>query len=116
MESVTDQFSVLKGRFDIDLLQKHHFGGGIYAKQMHVPKGYSVGKHAHNYDHLSILANGRVCIETDEDAKEYSAPVCILIKANLFHKITALDDSVWFCIHATEETDPGHVDQVLIEK
>jgi hypothetical protein len=30
------------------------------------------------------------------------------------HSIEALEDTVWFCIHATEETDPTKVDEVLI--
>jgi hypothetical protein len=27
-----------------------------------------------------------------------------------------LQDAVWFCIHATEETNPDKVDEVLIMK
>jgi hypothetical protein len=30
--------------------------------------------------------------------------------------IEALEDAVWFCIHATDETDPEKVDKVLIER
>ena len=113
---IAAQFEELKGRFDIDLQPKHYFGGGTYAKQMTVPKGYSVGKHVHSYDHLSILASGRVLVETDASSDEYASPACLIIKANIFHRITALEDSVWYCIHATEETNPDHVDKVLIEK
>ena len=30
--------------------------------------------------------------------------------------IVALEDSVWFCVHATEETDKDKIDQVLVER
>jgi hypothetical protein len=28
----------------------------------------------------------------------------------------ALEDSVWYCIHATEETDVNNIDEVLIKE
>jgi hypothetical protein len=30
--------------------------------------------------------------------------------------IHALEDSEWFCVHSTEETDVNKVDQVLIKR
>ena len=40
----------------------------------------------------------------------------ITIKKHLNHSITALEDAYWFCIHATDETNPDKVDEVLIMK
>ena len=94
----------------------HFFGDGIYAKEMRVPAGYQVGKHVHTYSHLSILASGRVRLTTGEFYKDYTAPACIEIKAGVQHVIDALEDSVWFCIHATDEKDASKVDEVLIRR
>jgi quercetin dioxygenase-like cupin family protein len=94
----------------------HHFSSGMYAKQMNIPAGYSAFQHKHEYDHLSILATGRVIVQTDDGQVEYTAPSCITIKQNINHAIHALEDSTWFCIHVTDETDEEEVDKVLIKK
>ena len=99
---------------DIDLGVVHHFSAGVYAKQMHLPSGHYAVTHAHVYDHLSILASGRVLVVVDGVEQEYKAPACINIQAGKHHEVIALADSVWFCVHATDETDPDKVDKVLI--
>ena len=114
--NVTEQFLQNKGTFEIDLGTQHHFSDGLYAKEIKIPKGYAAGMHKHEYSHLSILSKGRVIVRTDEYNKEYVAPACIDIKAGLNHTIEALEDAVWFCIHATEETDINKIDEVLIAK
>lgn len=95
---------------------QHHFSSGVYAKQATIPKGSFVIQHRHKHDHMSILASGKVIVYVDEDEKEYTAPACITIEAGKNHGVEALEDSVWFCIHATEETDCNKVDQVVIAK
>lgn len=111
-----EQFKEKEGQFDVDLGTLHHFSSGTYAKQMHLPKGYVAFSHSHDYDHLSILAKGSVILRTDHYTKQYEAPVCITIEANTHHQIESLEDAVWFCIHATEETDVSKIDEVLIGK
>ncbi len=101
---------------DIDLHISHFFSGREYAKQMTLPAGYQAGTHSHNYDHLSILAIGTVSVELDGASTDHTGPTCIVIKAGQEHRITAHTDSVWFCVHATDETDPDKVDSVLIKE
>jgi quercetin dioxygenase-like cupin family protein len=107
---------IMAGVFDIDLRITHNFSEGLYAKQMLIPAGYVVGQHSHTFDHLSILAKGRVIVKTDALEREYAAPSCIEIKKHTHHMITALEESVWFCVHATTVTDPDTVDSALIHK
>lgn len=93
---------------------KHHFSAGVYAREMSLAKDHYAVSHAHKYDHMSILASGKVIVEVEGIEKFYAAPSCIEIKAGEKHKITALEDVVWFCIHATEETNIDNIDEVLI--
>lgn len=93
----------------------HHFADGVYAKEMTLLKDNVIGKHVHTYDHLSVLACGQVLVYVDdEDPIFFEAPACVIILAGKTHAIRALTDATWFCIHATDETDPDKVDQVLI--
>jgi len=106
----------LTGHLDTDLSTKHHFSDNLYAKEMIIPAGYIAGMHKHKYSHLSILAKGRALIKTDEYNREIEAPYCLDMEADIKHEILALEDCVWFCIHATDETDVSKVDEVLISR
>lgn len=99
---------------DIDLGVVHHFSDGLYAKEMVIPAGHFAVSHAHAYDHLSILAKGHATVEVDGVTTEYTAPACINIAAGKHHEVVAITDIVWFCVHATDETDPDCIDEVLI--
>jgi len=115
MKIISDLHKQMVGTFEIDLGTVHNFSDGLYAKQMFVPKGYMVGQHAHAFSHLSILAKGKVIVRTDNETTTYTAPACLEIKKGIQHAIEALEDTVWFCIHATDETNINKIDKVLIE-
>jgi len=114
MSTVSELSKEFSGTFAVDLGTVHHFSDGLYAKQMVIPKGYMAGTHSHKYSHLSILSKGHVIVKTDNETQEYTAPACIEIKKDTLHTIEALEDSVWFCVHATEETNLDLIDDVLI--
>ena len=84
---------------------QHHFAAGLYAKEYFLPKGYAVPQHVHSYSHLSILAQGSVVVDIDGEQKFYEAPACIEIAANKSHVIITQTDTIWYCIHATEEAE-----------
>lgn len=100
--------------FDFDPQIQHHFAAGLYARQMQLPAGKCALSHKHKYDHFSILASGSCVVQTDEGKTEYTAPACVLIKANLNHSIYAKSDVVWFCIHAADVAEVDDIDSVLI--
>jgi quercetin dioxygenase-like cupin family protein len=102
---------------DINSGVTHHFSDGLYAKEMNFPAGAVVVKHVHDFNHLSILAKGKVeVLLEDGDKRTFTAPTCIEIKAGVYHGVTALTDCTWFCIHATNEKDPHKVDNILIKE
>ena len=92
----------------------HHFSDGLYAKEACFPAGVAILKHTHDFSHLSILAKGKVAVMKGEDVEIVHAPACIEIKAGLTHGVKALEDCVWYCIHATDEKDVSKVDNVLM--
>ena len=92
----------------------HHFSDGLYAKETKFPAGVAILKHTHDFSHLSILAKGKVAVMMGDDVQVISAPACIEIKAGVTHGVKALEECVWFCIHATDEKDASKVDEVLI--
>ena len=97
----------------IDLI-RHHFGAGVYAKQVHIPAGQVLVQHKHKFSHLSILASGSVELMVDNVKTVVHAPACLTIEADKHHGVKSLTDVVWFCIHGTECTDEDKIDDVLI--
>ncbi len=91
----------------------HHFADGLYAKEYRMPAGTVIGKHVHDYDHLSSLAMGQVLLTIDGVQSEHRAPAMLTVKAHKVHVVQAITDAVWYCIHATDETDPEKVDEAL---
>ena len=93
----------------------HHFSAGVYIREMTLKAQHTVETHMHIYDHFGLLGEGRVAVELDRHVEVFEGPCVIEIKAGKEHRITALTDVTWFCIHATSETDAENIDVVLIK-
>lgn len=89
---------------------------GIYARELLIPEGYFLVSHSHHYDHLSILASGTVEWTAGGVTETLTGPCAITVPARAHHTLRAITDAVWFCIHPTNETDTGKVDETLVEK
>lgn len=100
----------------IDFKIKHHFCHHTYAKEMRLDAGNSVETHKHIYDHFALLGAGRAAVEIDGNVTVHDGPSILTVKAGKMHRITAISDITWYCVHATDETDPEKVDAVLIEE
>ena len=92
----------------------HIFGGNLYSKEMKIPSGMIAIKHTHDFTHLSILASGNAIVEIDGVSKEICGPACLTIEAGKEHKVIAITDIVWYCIHTAMCTDVDNVDNILI--
>lgn len=93
---------------------KHHFGGGIYAKETFIPEGKWLVQHTHKFDHLSVLAKGSIELIVDGQVSVIHAPACLTISAGKHHGVKSLTDVVWYCIHATDCTDEDNIDEIII--
>jgi quercetin dioxygenase-like cupin family protein len=84
---------------------RHHFAGGVYMREQTLEAGREVEKHVHAYDHLSYLASGSASVEIDGSLQTLVAPAVLVVKAGQTHRIQALTDIVWLCIHAESLAD-----------
>ena len=104
-------FNVGVAEVGIDI--RHIFGPGAYAKRVSMPADTYIDKHVHDFDHISFLAHGTVRVERGAEQFEVTGPCPLLIAAGVVHKVVALTPALWFCMHATDETDPANIDEVL---
>lgn len=78
------------------LVKLHHF----------LEKGDTHKGHAHEFDHITLLANGAVKMVHDNGEAEYKAPYLIVTPKGINHQFTALEaNTVFCCIHAIREKD-----------
>lgn len=94
----------------------HYFpteGNPVYMRQMRAEAGKVIGSHRHRYEHYSVLCSGRVRAEFDGEVEEHEAPSVMVVPAGVEHRITALTDIVWLCVHGTSELDLDNIDEVL---
>jgi len=104
-----------KKQIEAALQVTHFFCDGLYTKRMVIRAGENVGKHVHDFDHHSQLAKGHVLLNIDGIVTEHRAPAYLMVEAGKQHVITAIEDSVWFCTHVTDETDPEKIDESLTQ-
>jgi len=83
----------------------HELGafGNIWVRQHVIGKaGDSNPGHQHKFDHVTLLASGKVKVEVEgKPPKEFTAPTFIVIRKEHNHKITALSDNVtYYCVFA----------------
>ncbi len=89
--------------------------GNIWVRQNVLEKaGESYQGHTHLFDHVSLLVSGKAMVETDGNPpKEFQAPTFIIIRRDVTHKFTALEDNtVWFCIFALRDINGEVIEDV----
>lgn len=92
---------------------EHHFGGGAYIKQTHIPAGARLTQHKHAHDHLSYLVAGRVVLSIDGQKFPIDAPQCLTLAAGAEHGVEAVTDAIWLCVWSTDCEDPAKVDEAI---
>jgi hypothetical protein len=89
--------------------------GNIWVRQNYLPnKGDAYQSHVHKFDHVTLLATGKVSVEVEgHQPKEFTAPTFIVIRKEHKHKITALtDDTIYYCVFALRNLEGEVVDEI----
>jgi len=78
---------------------------------MHFAKAGDVNEgHKHNYDHMTLLATGKVAVHVNGQTTNFTAPQMIFIQAGKSHYIEALEDNtVAYCVHALRDKDTEEI-------
>ena len=66
--------------------------------------------HTHQFDHLTLLATGKLKVTVEGVASEFTAPHMIYIHKDKVHELEALaDETVAYCIHALRDKDSNEI-------
>lgn len=85
----------------------------LFSKQIYFTKAGDVEVgHKHQFDHLTLLAHGKLKVTVNNESTVFTAPYMIYIKKDVIHELEALEDeTVAYCIHALR--DGEGVDDIL---
>lgn len=89
--------------------------GNVYIRQIPMPKkGMIIHGHTHNFDHTTIIFKGSVHIKAELPNgkiidKDFKSPSYCLIRAEVKHEITSLEDNTEFWCVYSHRTPKGEV-------
>jgi len=83
----------------------------LYSRMMHFKKSGDIENgHTHAFDHLTLLATGRLKVTVDGVETEFTAPHMIYIRADKNHELVALiDNTIAYCIHALRDKETNDI-------
>ena len=84
--------------------------GNVYIRMMTFPEAGGVeNSHKHIFDHIQILATGKVKITVNGESSEHSAPKMIYIKKDTVHSIVAIEpNTTVMCVHGLRDGYGGN--------
>ena len=79
----------------------------IYSRMMHFENEGDIEQgHAHQFDHLTLLASGQI----GDKITDYKAPYMIFIHKDVKHELTSLENNtVAYCIHVLRDVNTGNI-------
>jgi quercetin dioxygenase-like cupin family protein len=83
----------------------------LFSRMMHFVKAGDIEHgHTHQFDHLTLLAKGKLKVTVDGVSSEFTAPHMIYIHKDKVHELEALtDETVAYCIHALRDKDNNEI-------
>lgn len=105
----------LKKQPQAEFVTNHYFAPGVYARELFIPKGHVLTGKIHRTEHLNIVSMGKIAVVNEQGQRTLiEAPYTFVSKPGTKRAGFALEDTVWTCIHPTNETDLDKLEDELI--
>lgn len=106
--------AILKTHEQAEIPVKHRFSGGIYAREITIPKGTLLTGRIHKFDHFDIMLSGDMTVSTDSgDVKRLSGLNIMEGTAGKKRAGFAHEDTHWITFHCSDERDPEEMYEYL---
>ena len=90
----------------------HIQSDNVYIKSTYVPKNVKFYSKRTPDNHVAILGFGEILMDDGEKQTRFRAPANYVIPAKTRVAFYTITDCVFYCVHATEETDLDKLDQL----
>ncbi len=99
----------------VEIEPVHYFADGLYGREITIPAGTMLTGKIHRGEHMNFLMKGDITVWTEDGMKRLQAPAVIVSKPGTKRVGFAHTDTVWVCVHASQETDLAALEVQLIE-
>lgn len=107
---------VMREMPQVEMETRHHFAGGMYARELVQPAGTVVVGKVHKKEHFYIITKGRVRVVMDGMARDYEAPAVIVSQPGTKRAIYAVTDAVYMTVHRTKKRNIERIERELVEE
>lgn len=97
----------------LEIVPKHYFSDGAYAREITIPAGAVVTGKIHKYAQLNILSKGEISVLTEDGIVRVSAPFTVVSPPGTKRVAFAHTECVWTTILGTDEKDPDKIEQIF---
>lgn len=105
---------ILKNLVDSWIEPKHYFCGGVYVRETMFRADCFFAGRIHRKPGIAVLVQGDVSFWTkNEGRRRVQAPFCFINQARTRLAVYAHRESVVMCIHASNETDLGKLEDEM---
>jgi len=98
-----------------DLPLRHFIHGGVYAREMMIPKGVVLTGKIHLVDHIFTLSQGDLSVMTDDGIKRIQAPYTFEVRAGIKKIGFAHSDVICTTYHSTSLTNIEEIEKELFD-
>jgi hypothetical protein len=99
----------------IECTENHHFGPGIYIKEVTMPAGALIVGKVHKVEHMCVMLTGRmILVQEDGSRTEIKAPATFVAKPG--RKVAyIIETTIFQNIYSTDETDLEKLENMFID-
>lgn len=97
-----------------DMKLIHHFTKGVYARELHIPKGSILVGKIHRYECINIMLSGDITVYSEDGNKRINKPFISVSPPGTQRAGIVHEDTVWICIHGTNSTDLDIIEEEFI--
>jgi len=113
-ESMLEFESALLELPQIQLVAKHYIGGGMYARELVMPKGSAVTGKIHIKEHICHISYGDVTVRSDDGIVRLVGPCTFIGKPGSKRALYMHEDTMWTAFHVTNETTVEACEATLV--
>lgn len=100
----------------VDCPLVHHFGPGIYVREVLMPAGTLVVGHCHKLPHLNVFLSGSLALLDDAGGFKVLHAPFLFVSPPGRKMAWTITDCVWQNVVATEETDIDAIELLMFDK
>jgi hypothetical protein len=99
----------------VDCPVRHFFASGLYGREITIRKGVTLTGAVHKVDNIVVVSKGVLELATPTGTVIVKAGDTMVCHAGSKNAATALEDTVWTNVFATDETDVEKLASLLTE-